>query len=116
MHGDDNDLRALRWIHRRVIDTGELETRYRNALKNRQLKTLSRLRLERTIQDDPRGHDSVEVAQVIRDLARWYMANLPLAMNRKVARWPSHKEELEEPRDLGAGWAAEIVAKRDDDR
>ena len=75
MHGGRADLISLRWIHKNVIDTVELESRRVQGLHYRTLKRLSAALLKRQIQCRY-GHDSLEDAVATRDLVHWYVENL----------------------------------------
>ena len=67
-HSLESDLKALRIIHTRVVDTAVLyKHMYGSKLK---LKDLSIIILQRVIQNDPNGHDSLEDARAAMDLAR----------------------------------------------
>ena len=67
-HSLESDLKALRIIHTRVVDTAVL---YQYASRHkRKLKDLSAVILNRVIQSNPNGHDSLEDARAAMDLAR----------------------------------------------
>lgn len=65
-HGLGNDLRALRLIHKNVIDTSEMFPHYLGLPYRNGLKTLARRVLNRKIQEET--HDSIEDARVVMDL------------------------------------------------
>lgn len=65
-HGLGNDLRALRLVHKNVIDTSVMFPHYLGLPYRNGLKTLARKVLNRKIQEET--HDSVEDAQVVVDL------------------------------------------------
>ncbi|OOQ87030.1 hypothetical protein PEBR_19068 [Penicillium brasilianum] len=77
VHGGHNDFLSLRWIHRKVIDTLDCESRLATPAKSPSLQKLAKAHLGREIQQRRGGHDSLEDAQATRDLAVWYMENLP---------------------------------------
>lgn len=76
VHGGQGDLLVLRWIHWRVVDTLEVEGRRDGAEVQRGLSHLSAVHLRRSIQKG-RGHDCLEDTIACRDLAKWYVDNLP---------------------------------------
>lgn len=65
-HGLGNDLRALRLVHRNVIDTSVMFPHYLGLPYRNGLKTLARRVLNRKIQEET--HNSIEDAQVVMDL------------------------------------------------
>ncbi|KAH6915355.1 Rexo1 protein [Coprinopsis sp. MPI-PUGE-AT-0042] len=80
-HALDNDLKTMRIVHHRCVDTALLFPHragppYRLALKN-----LVREKLGKTIQagtaDVSVGHSSVEDASATLDLVKWYILNTP---------------------------------------
>lgn len=75
-HGGAADLLALRWIHRRMVDTLHVEGTHENPETDRSLKNLAAVRLNRRIQEGRRGHDSIEDAMACRELTHWYMGHL----------------------------------------
>ncbi|KAJ5379770.1 uncharacterized protein N7496_002198 [Penicillium cataractarum] len=77
VHGGHNDFLCLRWIHCKVIDTMDCESRLAEPAKSPGLKNLTKAHLGREIQKGRGGHDSLEDAQATRDLAVWYVQNLP---------------------------------------
>ncbi|KAJ5593878.1 uncharacterized protein N7459_000086 [Penicillium hispanicum] len=83
-HGGSADMLALRWIHHRIIDTLELESRRVDPEPARSLKNLSQIHLNRPIQQTRFGHDSLEDAMASRDLVKWYVDNLPAEMKKAV--------------------------------
>lgn len=81
-HALDNDLRALRLLHGRVVDTAALFPHARGLPYRRPLKALAASFLQRTIQSADASHDSVEDARAAMDLALWRLrhdATAPLA-------------------------------------
>ncbi|KAJ6114345.1 hypothetical protein N7486_000123 [Penicillium sp. IBT 16267x] len=77
LHEGQRDMIHLRWVHRKVIDTHELEGRLWASKGNRSLKRLSMVHLKRNIQHGRFGLDSLEDAMACRDLVFWYGKNLP---------------------------------------
>ncbi|XP_011867510.1 PREDICTED: RNA exonuclease 3 isoform X2 [Vollenhovia emeryi] len=65
-HSLANDLKALRMIHKNVVDTSALYPHYRGLPYRNGLKTLARKHLDRTIQEET--HDSCEDARVVVEL------------------------------------------------
>lgn len=65
-HGLGNDLRALRLIHKNVIDTSVMFPHYLGLPYRNGLKTLARRVLNRKIQEET--HNSIEDARVVMDL------------------------------------------------
>ncbi|KAM9792293.1 RNA exonuclease 5 [Neosynchiropus ocellatus] len=86
-HSLDNDLRALKMVHRHVMDTSLMFTR---ELGQRfKLKVLAEAVLKRPIQTEDRlGHDPMEDAVAALELAQYFVREGPLQV---VAR---HLEEL----------------------
>ena len=71
-HGLENDLRSLRLLHSRVIDTAVLFPRFQNDIPfRRSLKSLVSDYLHREIQTGPNGHDSFEDARACAELILW---------------------------------------------
>lgn len=72
-HGLENDLRALKIVHYTVIDTSLVnpERNESKTTKRVSLKNLSQWYLNRTIQDNDKGHDSVEDARACLDLVKF---------------------------------------------
>ncbi|CAM9935349.1 unnamed protein product [Ectocarpus sp. 4 AP-2014] len=68
-HSLDSDLRALRLVHRRLIDTSELYPNPRGIPFKNGLRVLSKTVLGRTIQGGDAGHDSGEDAFASLELA-----------------------------------------------
>lgn len=78
LHEGQKELIHLRWAHRKVIDTHELEGRMpASKEKNRTLKRLAFVHLKRRIQQGRFGLDSLEDAMACRDLVFWYGKHLP---------------------------------------
>ncbi|XP_053712563.1 RNA exonuclease 5-like isoform X2 [Synchiropus splendidus] len=86
-HSLDNDLRALKMIHRHVLDTSLLFTR---ELGQRfKLKVLAEVVLKKPIQTQERlGHDPVEDAVAALELAQYFIQEGPLQVVER------HLEEL----------------------
>ncbi|KAF8266868.1 ribonuclease H-like protein [Lactarius quietus] len=76
-HALDNDLRALRLIHQRVIDTAALFPHSRGLPYRRALRDLMNEYLSRRIQqgDGLKGHSSVEDSVAALDLVKWFVHN-----------------------------------------
>lgn len=98
-HGGKTDFLALRWIHRQVVDTLEVESRRQGAEAQRTLSHLATVLLKRPIQKG-RGHDCLEDTIACRDLARWYVDHLPDDAKKQVEddsdedyRWTRADEE-----------------------
>lgn len=68
-HALENDLRALRLLHARVVDTGVLFPHPRGPPYRTALRRLTERFLKRSIQTGTRGHDSVDDARAAMDLA-----------------------------------------------
>lgn len=76
MHGGQNDLCALRWIHLTVIDSFLLERFVSPVEGGKSLKNLSSRRLGRVIQKG-KGHCSLEDALACRELVHWHSCQIP---------------------------------------
>lgn len=76
-HALDNDLRALRLVHRRVVDTAALFPHRRGPPYRRALRDLTREFLSRSIQEGAgsKGHSSVEDSVASLDLVKWFVLN-----------------------------------------
>jgi RNA exonuclease 1 len=76
-HALDNDLRALRLVHRRVVDTAALFPHSRGPPYRRALRDLTKEYLSRTIQEGggSKGHSSVEDSVASLDLVKWFVLN-----------------------------------------
>ncbi|KAI0284216.1 ribonuclease H-like domain-containing protein [Russula aff. rugulosa BPL654] len=76
-HALDNDLRALRLVHRRVVDTAALFPHTRGPPYRRALRDLTKEFLSRTIQQGggSEGHSSVEDSVASLDLVKWFVLN-----------------------------------------
>lgn len=74
-HALDNDLRALRLVHRRVVDTAALFPHARGPPYRRALRDLTKEFLGRLIQQGggSKGHSSVEDSVASLDLVRWFV-------------------------------------------
>jgi len=74
-HALDNDLKSLRILHHKCIDTALLFPHRAGAPYRRSLKDLVREKLGKTIQagDATEGHSSIEDASATLDLVRWYI-------------------------------------------
>lgn len=100
-HGGRGDLLVLRWIHRRVVDTSEVEGRRKDAETQRALAHLTAVHLKKSIQKG-RGHDCLEDTVACRDLAKWYVDNVPaeLKVRDEDEEEDSEEDEEEELMDL----------------
>ncbi|KAI0307161.1 ribonuclease H-like protein [Multifurca ochricompacta] len=76
-HALDNDLRALRLVHRRVVDTTALFPHSRGLPYRRALRDLTKEYLNRSIQEGggSQGHSSVEDSIAALDLVKWFALN-----------------------------------------
>ncbi|KAF9057654.1 Rexo1 protein [Panaeolus papilionaceus] len=76
-HALDNDLKTLRIIHHRCIDTAILFPHRAGLPYRRSLRELVRENLGRLIQtgDATQGHSSIEDASATLDLVRWLVMN-----------------------------------------
>ncbi|KAI9508949.1 Rexo1 protein [Russula earlei] len=76
-HALDNDLRALRMVHRRVVDTAVLFPHPRGPPYRRALRDLTKEYLSRSIQagDGSKGHSSVEDSVASLDLVKRFVLN-----------------------------------------
>ncbi|KAI0254695.1 ribonuclease H-like protein [Lactifluus subvellereus] len=76
-HALDNDLRALRLVHRRVVDTAALFPHSRGPPYRRALRHLTKEYLGRSIQEGggSLGHSSVEDSVAALDLVKWFVLN-----------------------------------------
>ncbi|KAI0032042.1 hypothetical protein K488DRAFT_78726 [Vararia minispora EC-137] len=76
-HGLENDLKALRMVHHRVIDTVALFPHPRGHPYRRALRELTREHLSRAIQTGGAtvGHSSVEDAVAAVDLVKFFVLN-----------------------------------------
>ncbi|KAH9062697.1 hypothetical protein EDB87DRAFT_1605401 [Lactarius vividus] len=74
-HALDNDLRVLRLVHQRVIDTAALFPHARGPPYRRALRDLTKECLTRHIQGSERGHSSVEDSVAALDLVKWFVFN-----------------------------------------
>lgn len=70
-HSLENDLRALKLIHRTVVDTSIVFPHNYGLPFKRSLKTLSKTYLGRDIQTSEAGHDSAEDATACMELILW---------------------------------------------
>lgn len=70
-HGLENDLHALKLIHKTIVDTSIVFTNINSPSKKPALRCLAKAYLNRTIQDQSSGHDSIEDAMVCLDLVNW---------------------------------------------
>lgn len=73
-HGLENDLRALRILHNKIIDTAVLFPHYYGFPFRRSLKSLVAAYLQRNIQTGTEGHDSFEDARACAELVLWKAA------------------------------------------
>ncbi|KAF8525311.1 ribonuclease H-like protein [Gautieria morchelliformis] len=76
-HALDNDLKTLRMVHHRVVDTCVLFPHRGGPPYRRALRDLVSDKLQRMIQtgDEAAGHSSVEDAAATLDLVRWWITN-----------------------------------------
>lgn len=76
-HALDNDLKTLRIIHHKCVDTALLFPHRAGPPYRRSLKDLVREKLGKMIQtgDASVGHSSLEDASSTLDLVRWYILN-----------------------------------------
>jgi RNA exonuclease 1 len=76
-HALDNDLRALRLVHQRVIDTAALFPHSRGLPYRRALRDLMKEHISRPFRegDASRGHSSVEDSVAALDLVKWFVLN-----------------------------------------
>jgi len=81
-HSLESDLKALRVVHERVIDTALLFPTTNPKYKH-SLKLLTKTHLKRLIQVDVEGHDSVEDAQAAMDLVLLYAKEEALRPKKK---------------------------------
>lgn len=95
-HGGKGDFLALRWIHWRVVDTLQVEGRRDGAEMQRALSHLMAVHVRRSIQKG-RGHDCLEDTIACRDLAKWYVDNLPAKLKVQVEDdvWEVEEEDKE---------------------
>jgi len=70
-HGLENDLRHLKLIHDRVIDTSLVFPHFYGLPYRRSLRSLARSYLKREIQGNMWGHDSYEDARASIELMLW---------------------------------------------
>ena len=73
-HSLENDLRALKIVHRRVLDTALLFSDSRGHPYKPALRHLAKKYLSATIQTDAGGHDSVEDATTVLRLVKLKLA------------------------------------------
>lgn len=69
-HSLENDLRSLKIVHRRVIDTSVIYPHPRGQRYKNALKFLAHHHLNRKIQENMSGHDSIEDALAALDLVK----------------------------------------------
>lgn len=74
-HGLENDLRALRIVHKMCIDTSALFPHHNGLPYKRGLKTLVRSFLNRNIQKENQPHNSYEDAASCMELLLWKVRN-----------------------------------------
>eukprot|EP00096_Caligus_rogercresseyi_P014875 TRINITY_DN7354_c0_g1_i1.p1 TRINITY_DN7354_c0_g1~~TRINITY_DN7354_c0_g1_i1.p1 ORF type:complete len:579 (-),score=153.88 TRINITY_DN7354_c0_g1_i1:367-2103(-) len=72
-HALDNDFRALRLIHDKVVDTAVLFPHFYGIPYRRSLKSLAEIYLKRRIQTREMGHDPYEDALASVELILWKM-------------------------------------------
>lgn len=95
-HGGRGDFLVLRWIHWRVVDTFEVEGRRKNAETQRSLAQLTAVHLNLKSIQKGRGHDCLEDTVACRDLAKWYVDNLPAELKVRDEDEEEDNEEDEE--------------------
>ncbi|RPD67194.1 ribonuclease H-like protein, partial [Lentinus tigrinus ALCF2SS1-6] len=77
-HALENDLKTLRMIHHRCVDTVVLFPHHAGPPYRRALRSLAKEHLGRTIQAaGAAGHSSVEDSVATLDLVRWHLLNGP---------------------------------------
>ncbi|TFK91509.1 Rexo1 protein [Polyporus arcularius HHB13444] len=77
-HALDNDMKTLRMIHHRCVDTVVLFPHQAGPPYRRALRSLTKEHLGRTIQAaGAAGHSSVEDSVATLDLVRWHLLNGP---------------------------------------
>ncbi|EPS38632.1 hypothetical protein H072_7613 [Dactylellina haptotyla CBS 200.50] len=86
VHGGANDFLCLRWVHRAIVDTQEVESRIKRIGDNELadwlddegtgLEAMCRLRTGVRIRTGSGVHDSLEDAMACRELGVWYGNNL----------------------------------------
>lgn len=74
-HGLENDLRALKLVHKSCIDTSALFPHHNGLPFKRSLKTLVRSYLNKNIQKDNQPHNSYDDAASCMDLILWKVRN-----------------------------------------
>lgn len=72
-HGLENDLRALKIIHTKVIDTSIIFPHFYGLPYRRSLKSLTSIILKQLIQDENTGHDSLEDSRACLELVLWLL-------------------------------------------
>ena len=81
-HSLDSDLKSLRLIHNRILDTAAMYPNVRGAPFKNSLKTLAADVLGLIVQDSAEdGHDSIQDAAVALELALHAVANAPSTAN-----------------------------------
>lgn len=80
-HGLENDLRALKIIHKRIIDTAILYQHQSGIPFRHSLKNLTKIHLKREIQTSDIGHSSLEDCRAALDLV---LLAANIATNNKV--------------------------------
>ncbi|XP_030644116.1 RNA exonuclease 1 homolog [Chanos chanos] len=81
-HGLENDLCALKLLHRTVVDTSVVFPHRLGLPHRRELHSLTADHLRRIIQDSAEGHDSREDAKACMELILWRVKE-----DAKVRRW-----------------------------
>uniref|UniRef100_A0A336LED7 CSON004167 protein n=1 Tax=Culicoides sonorensis TaxID=179676 RepID=A0A336LED7_CULSO len=74
-HSLDSDMKAVKLLHDKVVDTSILYPHKMGFPKRRALKTLCIENLKKIIQEDDAGHDSAEDAVVCIQLIKHYLRN-----------------------------------------
>lgn len=90
-HALENDLKTLRMIHHRCVDTAILFPHVAGLPYRRSLKALAKERLGRSIQTGgaTEGHSSVEDSVATLDLVRWYVLNNPQPPGKTAETLPA---------------------------
>ncbi|KAI0702903.1 ribonuclease H-like protein, partial [Cytidiella melzeri] len=85
-HALDNDLKTLRMIHRRCVDTVAIFPHQAGPPYRRALRHLAKEHLGRVIQTGgaTAGHSSVEDSIATLDLVRWHVLNKPKPKSKTV--------------------------------
>ncbi|KAH9360565.1 hypothetical protein HPB48_012948 [Haemaphysalis longicornis] len=90
-HGLENDLRVLRMVHDRVVDTAVVFPHHWGLPYRRSLRSLVGEYLNRVVPNGPLGHDSVEDAKACMELMVWKAARDQEVRDR-LSRWPGGRQ------------------------